>query len=296
MSSNCATAAASPSVLTVSAWEYFARITAKGAKQLEADRDTDVPTDSDESCGRVKIAGHSRVSSFSSTVSSPSVSLEASPAKVVNPLADASPLYLVSDDSGRVQIVESTTKRWILPAAEAAKANLVPASSVPAIRPPPGLGLEARSMSLTLDAARDEGDAATASEARHAAAPAEQSDASCPSAGSILWTLDARKLHSDSRTIVSPSFSLEVAGKRAQFRVILAAKEAAKAGKPFKRARGLGTMHLKCESGGDFGHPVQIKFSVGTKSLFGPVVHNFDDAGVCSLRGEKEHRPGPCYM
>lgn len=100
---------------------------------------------------------------------------------------------------------------------------------------------------------------------------------------SVIWAVDARKLNSSDKVIVSPRFQFEAATGPTPFRVLIYPKEVSyRAGTvSFKRSRGLCTIQLKSEISlpGD----VCIDVRVGQSGCSGPVVHDFSETGVCRL-------------
>merc|ERR1712124_15265 len=107
----------------------------------------------------------------------------------------------------------------------------------------------------------------------------------------ISWAVDARKLNSDHKVIVSQTCELHLKGRPVPFKVILTPKEVTnrKGGQSFKRSRGVGSIQLKCDSEEPFTEVVRVKFSVGRSLSRGPVVHDFSQTGVCSLKSDQEN-------
>jgi len=108
----------------------------------------------------------------------------------------------------------------------------------------------------------------------------------------VRWTIDAKKLLSKDNVIVSPSF--DVAMERLlPFRMMLLPREVSdkKGGHCFKKARGAGSVQLKCEVDlEDIAFDTTVTFSLSTcgKKRRGPVTHDFAHAGVCGLpKGEQ---------
>eukprot|EP00929_Paragymnodinium_shiwhaense_P099895 TRINITY_DN6180_c0_g1_i1.p1 TRINITY_DN6180_c0_g1~~TRINITY_DN6180_c0_g1_i1.p1 ORF type:complete len:325 (+),score=39.01 TRINITY_DN6180_c0_g1_i1:79-1053(+) len=99
---------------------------------------------------------------------------------------------------------------------------------------------------------------------------------------SFVWVLDARKLTSSDKVIVSPRFEFAAPGP-VPFRVMLYPKEINyhSGSVSFRRSRGLGTVHLKSEINlqGD----VLIDVSVGQSCCDEPIEHDFSETGVCRL-------------
>eukprot|EP00929_Paragymnodinium_shiwhaense_P101542 TRINITY_DN646_c0_g2_i1.p1 TRINITY_DN646_c0_g2~~TRINITY_DN646_c0_g2_i1.p1 ORF type:complete len:310 (-),score=52.13 TRINITY_DN646_c0_g2_i1:305-1234(-) len=253
------------------------------AKGVDFDRDTEVPTDSDGS-SQSDIGFSSGRANTSSTLRS--VSSLSAEQLVDSPRTPASRrssshalLYLHVDEEGRVQVVDSRPKQLAL---TPSKRSVLSQIASPSIGMPPGLSLDTPhtpppGLSLLLETGSISADASAS----------EYSDAGCPTS-SFVWTVDARKLVSDHKVIVSPSFEVELAAQTVPFKVILTPKEVTlrKGGQSFKRSRGMGSIQLKCESAGDFAEMAQVKFSVGRSLSRGPVLHDFGQSGVCSLKSE----------
>eukprot|EP00929_Paragymnodinium_shiwhaense_P101540 TRINITY_DN646_c0_g1_i1.p1 TRINITY_DN646_c0_g1~~TRINITY_DN646_c0_g1_i1.p1 ORF type:complete len:306 (-),score=35.31 TRINITY_DN646_c0_g1_i1:328-1245(-) len=278
-----------PAARTLCRRDHTSRKVAKLTKVMDFERDTAVPTDSDSSSrsdagcfsGRAERRYHKSAgrSIATSSVDKLTVSL-------VN---SGSPLWLALDAEGRWQAVESpeqeltdtpTMASMLIPNTSFSPCPPLPRglSSEAPILPPPGLFL------LPMDTAPGAQDALAT----------EYSDAGCPGMmmrGTIEWKVDARKLVSEYKVVVSPSFDVQLAARSVPFKVILAPKEIAsrKGGQSFKRSRGKGSIQLKCESADDFTELVEVKFSVGRSLPRGPIVHDFSDSGVCGLPSERGH-------
>jgi hypothetical protein len=104
----------------------------------------------------------------------------------------------------------------------------------------------------------------------------------------IKWTVDAKKLQTKDNVIVSPSF--EIAMERPMpFRMMLLPREVTdkKGGHCFKKARGTGSVQLKCEADlEDSGLNATVAFKIsagGEMQQRGPAMHDFAQAGVCGL-------------
>jgi hypothetical protein len=122
---------------------------------------------------------------------------------------------------------------------------------------------------------------------------------------SIRWSVDARKLRVKDKVAVSPSFEL-VDGVPGTFRLMLYPKAVSdrKGGASFKKAKGKGSVHVKCESPEGSVHDgiIALRISVGSgggcisdgsdlpqqEAPRGPVMHNFAESGICSLPSEQE--------
>jgi len=111
----------------------------------------------------------------------------------------------------------------------------------------------------------------------------------------VSWTVDAKKLRSSDKVAVSPSFSLPTI--EGSFRMMLCptATSDRKGGASFKKAKGRGKVHVKCEAApGDVtSSKLVLRISVGSgwdsgrvvaqELCDGGVVHDFAESGVCCL-------------
>jgi len=114
----------------------------------------------------------------------------------------------------------------------------------------------------------------------------------------VIWTVDARKLKSSDKIVVSPPF--EVASVSRRFKMMLCPRSISekKGGACFKNAKGRGFVQLKSETGetAEGLGLVTINISVGAgradsawqTPLKDPVHHDFDECGVCSLEAKSE--------
>jgi len=103
----------------------------------------------------------------------------------------------------------------------------------------------------------------------------------------IAWVLDAKKLFSKDRCFVSPAFELPL-GCQVPFKVLLQAKKKSQArgGENFCRARGIGSVHLKCEAASEEVPPcaaLTFTIAVGKEPPRGPVRHDFSHGSVAGL-------------
>jgi len=133
----------------------------------------------------------------------------------------------------------------------------------------------------------------------------------------ISWTVDARKLKVTDKVAVSPSFKIN-AGVSGTFRIMLYAKAASdrKGGASFKKSKGKGSVHVKCESPDGEVHDGKLALRISVASYRekksddddcfdkrneieqddegtqetprGPVLHNFAVRGMCSLPKHQE--------
>merc|ERR1719491_1158283 len=96
---------------------------------------------------------------------------------------------------------------------------------------------------------------------------------------SIVWTMDAKRLFSKDRLFVSPAFEFHH-GRPVPFKIILQAKKKSQSrgGETFCRARGVGSVQLKCEASSDDlpAHTMlSFRVAVGQDAWRGPVTHDF---------------------
>lgn len=103
----------------------------------------------------------------------------------------------------------------------------------------------------------------------------------------VTWTIDARKLQTKDNVIVSPSFEIDMV-RPIPFRMMLLPREVTdkKGGHCFKKARGAGSVQLKCEADLEdsaFDTTLTFRVSAGGEKQRGPVTHDFARTGVCSL-------------
>merc|ERR1719203_1856435 len=104
----------------------------------------------------------------------------------------------------------------------------------------------------------------------------------------VAWNIDARRLRSKEKTLVSPTFELPM-GAAVQFRLMVYAKRRSqkKGGDNFGKARGSGSIHLKCEANHLEEHPRQsllaFRIAVGSEPWRGPVTHDFALESVAGL-------------
>jgi len=120
----------------------------------------------------------------------------------------------------------------------------------------------------------------------------------------INWTVDARKLKSNDRLVVSPVFKIGDGSSNAPilpFKMTVSpiAVSESKGGASFKKAGGKGIIQLKCEAlrEGEHISPMSFRFSAGSgrpkepllEAPRGPVTCNFTETGICGL-------PKPCEV
>lgn len=114
----------------------------------------------------------------------------------------------------------------------------------------------------------------------------------------VQWFVDARKLRGNDKQAVSPPFELPLGphgGSRAIFKLMIYAKSTTdrKGGACFKKARGRGTIQLKCqgdvlEASGDASFRIAIGSGVRAQPPRGPIAHNFASNAVRGLLEEEE--------
>lgn len=104
----------------------------------------------------------------------------------------------------------------------------------------------------------------------------------------VFWHVDASKLKGQERQTVSPSFELPFEGQ-VSFRLVLVPKPNpdGKGGASFKKANGVGSVHLKCEAAKGLVN-FFVSISNGRPDFHreprGPVKHNFAELSTCGLR------------
>lgn len=108
----------------------------------------------------------------------------------------------------------------------------------------------------------------------------------------VFWHVDASKLKGQERQTVSPSFELPFEGQ-VSFRLVCVPKPNpdGKGGASFKKANGVGSVHLKCEAAKGL---VNFFVSISNgrpdfnREPRGPVKHNFAELSTCGLRKGEE--------
>lgn len=115
----------------------------------------------------------------------------------------------------------------------------------------------------------------------------------------IDWKVCAKKLNSKDQKLVSPTFKIEVSGRRLSCRMTILAKEITKnrGGTSFKVSHGCGSIVLKCEPEEQDG-AAQVDFKLGVGSKKSPVMsHDFmrqscwrnDAADTCDFKSCVDH-------
>jgi len=107
-------------------------------------------------------------------------------------------------------------------------------------------------------------------------------------ATSVRWTVDAKKMRSTDRVVVSSLFMLLLSGQPMPFRMMLVPAVACRrrGGHCFKKARGVGRVQLKCEASDipeDINTKIRFALSVGSEPLRGPHEHDLRHAMLCGL-------------
>jgi len=103
------------------------------------------------------------------------------------------------------------------------------------------------------------------------------------------WTIDAKKLRSNDRSVVSRPFTLAVGGPGSigiTCKMMLYARtlKQGKAGQSFKLSGGQGSVQLKCEHdlSGFMHSQVSLQFSIGSGQDSRLVHHNFAQSAACA--------------
>ena len=112
----------------------------------------------------------------------------------------------------------------------------------------------------------------------------------------VKWYVDAAKFESNSERLLSPEFQLHFPGQAEPFTfrmVILATQTGGKNGAGFKKAKGRGSIELKCSStvpSGVDSVTAFVTIGEGARKQFcaKPIEHNFADKTCCQLRNGEE--------
>eukprot|EP00435_Cladocopium_sp_Y103_P020502 s853_g5.t1 len=109
----------------------------------------------------------------------------------------------------------------------------------------------------------------------------------------VRWKVDARKLESQEKQILSPEFELQLPGLGSKpFRIMILAKETkGKGGRGFIKAGGKGRLFVKCETSSlTQARPISFRVSVGPNVVEskGPLRHLFTDQPCCPLQESNE--------
>ena len=112
----------------------------------------------------------------------------------------------------------------------------------------------------------------------------------------VKWYVDATKFDSNSERLLSPEFALHFPGQAEPFTfrmVILATQTGGKHGAGFKKAKGRGSIELKCSSAVPSGVnsvTALVTIGEGARKQIGakPTEHNFGDKTCCQLPNGEE--------
>jgi hypothetical protein len=106
------------------------------------------------------------------------------------------------------------------------------------------------------------------------------------------WTVDAKKLRGNDKTVVSRPFALAIDGPGGPVitcKMTLHAKTMmeGKGGQSFKLSGGQGSLQLKCDNDlrDSKGSIVELRFSAGTGGTPRQIKHDFSKNASCSLQG-----------
>lgn len=110
----------------------------------------------------------------------------------------------------------------------------------------------------------------------------------------VWWKVDAKKLQGCDKVAISSGFELSFKGEQMPFKVMLCPKTAAEGRGGFRKAKGRGSVKLKCEEepSADTNAVVTFQISVGAvgtdgkaeMTSRGPVTHDFAQLGVAGLK------------
>lgn len=104
----------------------------------------------------------------------------------------------------------------------------------------------------------------------------------------VRWTVDARKLKGNDKTIVSPPFEIPSKASGTFKMMINPTSTKLKGGATFRNSIGKGSVQLKCDTVSE--NILVIRFSIGgmgrEEPPRGPLEHNFALNGVCGLPKE----------
>mmetsp|Transcript_133581 Transcript_133581/g.236376 ORF Transcript_133581/g.236376 Transcript_133581/m.236376 type:complete len:371 (+) Transcript_133581:67-1179(+) len=103
----------------------------------------------------------------------------------------------------------------------------------------------------------------------------------------ICWQVDAKKLRSNERQIISPSFKIS---QQASIKMMIKPKSAGerKGQAGFRSSRGLGSVEVKFVEGSAVAPKLRFCISVGDQPQRGPFEHDFGSSSVCSLPQDME--------
>eukprot|EP00445_Apocalathium_hangoei_P036110 CAMPEP_0203939324 /NCGR_PEP_ID=MMETSP0359-20131031/76141_1 /ASSEMBLY_ACC=CAM_ASM_000338 /TAXON_ID=268821 /ORGANISM="Scrippsiella Hangoei, Strain SHTV-5" /LENGTH=474 /DNA_ID=CAMNT_0050869631 /DNA_START=53 /DNA_END=1477 /DNA_ORIENTATION=- len=101
----------------------------------------------------------------------------------------------------------------------------------------------------------------------------------------VRWTVDARKLKGNDKTVVSPSFEIPSKASGTFKMMINPTPTKMKGGATFRNSSGRGSVQLKCDTASE--SRLAIRFTIGDRGYEeqprGPLEHNFALNGVCGL-------------
>jgi len=103
----------------------------------------------------------------------------------------------------------------------------------------------------------------------------------------VRWTVDARKLKGNDKTVVSPPFEIPEKATGTFKMMINPTPSKLKGGATFRNSNGKGSVQLKCDTASE--SRLLIRFSIGDgqdEPPRGPLEHNFALNGVCGLPKE----------
>mmetsp|Transcript_132597 Transcript_132597/g.383307 ORF Transcript_132597/g.383307 Transcript_132597/m.383307 type:complete len:431 (+) Transcript_132597:62-1354(+) len=102
----------------------------------------------------------------------------------------------------------------------------------------------------------------------------------------VRWTVDARKLKGNDKTVVSPPFEIPSKATGTFKMMINPTPSKLKGGATFRNSNGRGSVQLKCDTASE--SRLRIRFSIGHghEEPRGPLEHNFALNGVCGLPKE----------
>jgi len=103
----------------------------------------------------------------------------------------------------------------------------------------------------------------------------------------VRWPVDSKKLRGRDKQIVSPIFEVSPG---CSFKLMLKPKAMGdkKHQESFQKARGWGSIELKCVEGASLAPTLHFWMSVGGGSLRGPVMHDFSESTVSGLTKSEE--------
>eukprot|EP00929_Paragymnodinium_shiwhaense_P041258 TRINITY_DN21443_c0_g1_i1.p1 TRINITY_DN21443_c0_g1~~TRINITY_DN21443_c0_g1_i1.p1 ORF type:complete len:302 (-),score=44.75 TRINITY_DN21443_c0_g1_i1:528-1433(-) len=248
------------------------------------DEDTEVPTDSERSeASELSFSRKSTDRLYTPKGPQRGVlcDLEVTP-NIDEHMARDSPLWLAVDSDDRVQVVQaaklvSPETLALLCESRSAAATRPSQRTVPKrppgifFRTPPGLPTQP-------------GRAVTSMTDVPGPLVCTPTPARAVSQSTFTWTIDARKLTSSDKVIVSPRFEFS-ASRIVPFRVMLCPKDVGYDGGrvSFKKARAIGNVLIKSEL--DLEAKLAFDVKLGDDFAEMTVEHDFSEAGMCKLPG-----------